>query len=202
MSIQPSTAPSEPEFAHDPSVVPDSEVSHDPLPPVLLRAQDEISDICASIAEFWGFTRTQGRIFGLLLMSPEPLEHGAIRARLEISAGSASMTLASLVEWGVLLRDGRKFRAETDLWKLITTVLERRERAKVEDALERVTRVLAELRTAPADPRVEFVRARLNYIHDFFQLGRSFLNALLSRGPVRGILGNLARRAARAATPR
>ena len=205
MSTQPSTAPSELELAHYvsvASVAPDSEVPQEPLPPVLMRAQDEISDICASISEFWGFTRTQGRIFGLLLTSPEPLEHGAIRARLEISAGSASMTLASLVDWGVLLRDGRKFRAETDLWKLITTVLERRERAKVEDALERVTRVLAELRTAPADPRIEFVRARLTYIRDFFQLGRSFLNALLSRGPVRGILGNLARRAARAATPR
>ncbi len=182
---------------------PDTEVLPEPLPTVLLRAQDEVSDICASIAEFWGFTRTQGRIFGLLLTSPEPLEHGAVRARLDISAGSASMTLASLVDWGVLLRDGRKYRAETDLWKLITGVLERRERAKVEEALERVSRVLAELRaTAPADPRIEFVRARLTYIHDFFQLGRSFLNALLSRGPVRGILGSLARRAARAAAPR
>ena len=182
---------------------PDTEVLPEPLPTVLLRAQDEVSDICASIAEFWGFTRTQGRIFGLLLTSPEPLEHGAVRARLDISAGSASMTLASLVDWGVLLRDGRKYRAETDLWKLITGVLERRERAKVEEALERVSRVLAELRaTAPADPRIEFVRARLTYIHDFFQLGRSFLNALLSRGPVRGILGSLARRAARAAAQR
>ena len=200
------SSPSELQIALDASSAPetpDSEVLDDPLPAVLLRAQDEVSDICASIAEFWGFTRTQGRIFGLLLMSPEPLEHSAIRSRLEISAGSASMTLATLVEWGVLLRDGRKYRAETDLWKLITGVLERRERAKVEEALERVSRVLAELSvTAPADPRIEFVRARLVYIHDFFQLGHSFLNALLSRGPVRGILGSLARRAARAAAPR
>ncbi len=173
------------------------------LPPVLVRAQDEISDICASIAEFWGFTRTQGRIFGLLLMSPEPLEHGAIRSRLDISAGSASMTLAALLEWGVVHRDGRKYRAETDFWKLITHVLERRERAKVEDALERVAVVLAELSAASSDdPRIAFLRARLVYIHDFFLLGRSFLNALLSRGPVRGILGSLARRAARAAAPR
>ena len=50
--------------------------------------------------------------------------------------------------------------------------------------------------------RIGFLRARLAYVHDFFKLGRSFLNALLSRGPVRGILGSLARRAARAAAPR
>ena len=184
----------------DPALDPDPELLAEPLPEVILRAQDELSDICASIAEFWGFTRTQGRIFGLLLMSTEPLEHGAIRARLDISAGSASMTLATLVEWGVLIRDGRKYRAETDLWKLITRVLERRERVKVDDALRRVSQVLDELRAAaPGDPRINFLLARLTYIHDFFQLGRSFLNALLSRGPVRGILGSLARRAARAA---
>jgi hypothetical protein len=49
----------------------------DPAPlelPVLLHVQDELAAVCASIAEFWGFTRTQGRIFGLLLMSPEPLD--------------------------------------------------------------------------------------------------------------------------------
>lgn len=183
----------------------DSDTSAQPLPAAVVRAQDEISDVCAGIAEFWGFTRTQGRIFGLLLMSPEPLEHGAIRQRLEISAGSASMTLATLLDWGVLHREGRKYRAEPDLWKLITHVLQHRERAKVDDAVIRVANVLAELTrldAAGGDPRIGFLRARLSYIHDFFQLGRSFLNALLSRGPVRGILGSLARRAARAAAPR
>ena len=175
----------------------------EPLPPVIVRAQDELAEVFASIAEFWGFTRTQGRIFGLLLMSPEPLDQPAIRDRLEISAGSASMTLATLLDWGVLHRDGRKYRAETDFWKLITHVLERRERARVEDALLRVSALLVELRAeADSDPRIAFVRDRLAYIHDFFLLGRSLLGALLSRGPVRGILGSLARRAARAAAPR
>jgi len=190
-------APSAPELEAGPTH-PDA-----PWPPVLARAQDEIAEVCADIAEFWGFTRTQGRIFGLLLMSPEALDHGAIRARLEISAGSASMTLATLLDWGVLHREGRKYRAETDFWKLITRVLERRERTKVDDAVGRVATLLDQLDAAdPDDPQVVFLRARLAYIHDFFKLGRSFLHALLSRGPVRGILGSLARRAARAAAPR
>jgi hypothetical protein len=203
MPSQPS--PSELQIALDASSAPeapDSEVLAEPLPAVLLRAQDEVSDICASIAEFWGFTRTQGRIFGLLLMSPEPLEHGAIRSRLEISAGSASMTLATSSSGACCCATAANTAPRP------TSGSDHRgprapRAAKVEEALERVSRVLAELSvTAPADPRIEFVRARLTYIHDFFQLGRSFLNALLSRGPVRGILGSLARRAARAAAPR
>lgn len=185
------------------SALADPDIHAEPLPPLILRAQDELAEVCASIAEFWGFTRTQGRIFGLLLMSPESLDQPAIRDRLEISAGSASMTLATLLDWGVLHRDGRRYRAETDFWKLITHVLERRERARVEDAVLRVSTLLTELRAeADGDPRIAFLRDRLAYIHDFFLLGRSLLGALLSRGPVRGILGNLARRAARAAAPR
>ncbi|MBL9100261.1 MAG: hypothetical protein JNL82_04840 [Myxococcales bacterium] len=163
--------------------------------PVLLHVQDELAGVCASIAEFWGFTRTQGRIFGLLLMSPEALDHTAIRTRLDISAGSASMTLASLLEWGVVHREGRRYRAEVDFWKLIRHVLDRRERAKVDDAIRRVDAALAVLQAAPDDPRIRVVRARLAYVHNFFRLGRSLLAALLTRGPVHGILGGLARRA-------
>lgn len=171
----------------------------EPLPPALVAAQDELAGVCESIAEFWGFTRTQGRIFGLLLLSPEPLDHKAIHTRLGISAGSASMTLAALVEWGVLHREGRKYRAETDLWALITRVLQRREREKVDEAIERVERALAALSDAQAaDARLVFARDRLRYLLEFFTLGRSLLAALLSRGPVSGILTSLARRAARA----
>ncbi len=163
--------------------------------PVLVHVQDELAAVCASIAEFWGFTRTQGRIFGLLLMSPEPRDHTAIRTRLDISAGSASMTLATLQEWGVVRRDGRHYSAETDFWKLIRNVLDRRERPRVDEAIDRVSAALALLQTAPDDPRVRVVRARLAYVHNFFRLGRSLLGALLTRGPVHGILGGLARRA-------
>jgi DNA-binding transcriptional regulator GbsR (MarR family) len=200
------SAPSEPRpAAPDPGGDPDLDPGAEPLPAVVVRAQDEIAEVCAAIAEFWGFTRTQGRIFGLLLMSPEPLDHGTIRTRLDISAGSASMTLQALLEWGVVHRDGRKYRAESDFWKLITHVLQRRERARVDEALARVGAVLAALEAAPGDdPRVRFLRQRLAYVHDFFRLGRSLLHALISKGPVRGILGSLARRATRSlpAAPR
>lgn len=163
--------------------------------PVLVQVQDELSAVCASISEFWGFTRTQGRIFGLLLTAPDPLDHTAIRTRLDISAGSASMTLAALQEWGVVRRAGRHYSAETDFWKLIRSVLDRRERPRVEEAIDRVAAALALLQSAPDDPRIRVVRARLAYVHNFFRLGRSLLGALLSRGPVHGILGGLARRA-------
>ena len=62
----------------------------------LTTARDLAIDACGRIAEFWGFTRTMGRAFGLLYLSREPLAQSELQERLGISAGSASMTLAAL----------------------------------------------------------------------------------------------------------
>lgn len=164
---------------------------------LLRTAQEEIADLFGDIAAFWGFTRTQGRILGLLLMSPEPLGHAEIRARIGASAGSVSMTLASLTHWGVVHRQGRHYVPETDLWAMITGVLRRRERSQVQDAIDRVSRVLTQLETvAVPTPDIEFAKARIVALREFFALGRRFLDAFVARHPVQGLLSTLAQRAA------
>src|SRR5690348_18245179 len=91
------------------------------------------TDACGRIAEFWGFTRTMGRAFGLLYLSREPLAQSELQERLAISAGSASMTLAALGRWGVVhkvwVRGQRPehYQAETDLRKVISGVLNDRD---------------------------------------------------------------------------
>ena len=74
----------------------------------IAKAQSEVAEVFGNIAAFWGFTRTQGRIYGLLFLSPEPLPFAEIKDRLGISAGSTSMTLQSLGDWGVVHRHGRR----------------------------------------------------------------------------------------------
>lgn len=169
----------------------------DPATAVLAQAQDEIAEVFGNIAAFWGFTRTQGRIFGLLFLSPEPLGHAEIRDRIGASAGSVSMTLSSLQHWGVVQRDGRRFVAETDFWKLITGVMRRRERAQVDDAIARIERVVEMLsNTHDPSPAIAFARARATSVRDFFELGRRFLDAFVARGPIQGLLSTIAQRAA------
>lgn len=127
----------------------------------LAQAQSEVSELFGNIAAFWGFTRTQGRIYGLLFLSPAPLTANQIRQRLEISTGSTSMTLTSLQGWGVVHRQGRQFVAETDIWKLITGVFRRRERAEVVDAITRMRAVVDALARVPnPSAGVRFARAR------------------------------------------
>jgi hypothetical protein len=173
-----------------------TEGAHDPETDAERRlriAQEEVAEVFGNIAAFWGFTRTQGRIFGLLFLSPEPLDHGTIRDRLAISAGSASMTLSSLLDWGVVHRQGRLYVAETDMWSLITNVFRRRERAQVNDAIQRVTGVIELLAGAPlGSPRIRFALGRVETLQGFFKLGRSFLDAFVARRPVHGLITRIA----------
>ena len=117
------------------------------------------TDACGRIAEFWGFTRTMGRAFGLLYLSREPLPQAEIQARLGISAGSASMTLAALGRWGVVhkiwVRGQRRehYQAETDFWKMISGVLNERERREIGAAVDVVSRAEASARAAQAAVR-------------------------------------------------
>ncbi|MCA9708555.1 MAG: hypothetical protein KDK70_22085 [Myxococcales bacterium] len=157
-------------------------------------AQDEIAHVFGNIAAFWGFTRTQGRIFGLLFLSPEPLDHRTIRDRLGISAGSTSMTLSSLMDWGVVHRMDRHYVAETDMWKLITDVMRRSERAQVNDAIRRVGQAIELLAGAPlGSPSVRFALERVERLQGFFKLGRNFLDAFVARRPVHGLITRIAR---------
>jgi len=165
----------------------------------LASAQLEVAEIFGGIAAFWGFTRTQGRIYGLLFLCAEPLGQTEIRDRLGISTGSASMTLASLEAWGVVLRrDGRLYEPETDLWKVITGVLRRREREQVESAIDRIARVRHVLDAiADPSPAERFAQHRAEQLEEFFALGQRFLEAFVQRSPLRGLINTIAQRAAK-----
>jgi DNA-binding transcriptional regulator GbsR (MarR family) len=159
----------------------------------LRRARDLGIDTCGRIAEFWGFTRTMGRTFGLLYLSHEPLPQAEIQARLSISAGSASMTLAALGRWGVVhrvwVRGQRRehYEAETDFWKMIAGVLNERERREIGAAVEAVARAVATARAAEtAAPRrlradAKFTAERLTRLHEICALGETLLDMLLGQ---------------------
>jgi DNA-binding transcriptional regulator GbsR (MarR family) len=159
----------------------------------LRRARDLGIDTCGRIAEFWGFTRTMGRTFGLLYLTHEPLPQAEVQARLGISAGSASMTLAALGRWGVVhrvwVRGQRRehYQAETDFWKMISGVLNERERREIGAAVEVVARAVASARSASAAaPRrlataAAFTADRLERLQEICALGETLLDMLLGQ---------------------
>jgi DNA-binding transcriptional regulator GbsR (MarR family) len=165
----------------------------------LTEARDLAIDACGRIAEFWGFTRTMGRTFGLLYVSRDPLAQVEIQDRLSISAGSASMTLAALGRWGVVhkvwVRGQRRehYQAETDFWKMISGVLNERERREIAAAVEVVARAEASARaaaqatarTAAAGRRTraeaDFVLERIARLGEICKIGETMLDMLLGQ---------------------
>jgi DNA-binding transcriptional regulator GbsR (MarR family) len=165
----------------------------------LTAARDLAIDACGRIAEFWGFTRTMGRAFGLLYLSREPLAQSELQARLGISAGSASMTLSGLGRWGVVhkvwVRGQRRehYQAETDFWKMISGVLNERERREIGAAVEVVGRAESTARLAQAalgapaagarraKADADFVVERVSRLGEICRLGETLLDMLLGQ---------------------
>jgi DNA-binding transcriptional regulator GbsR (MarR family) len=164
-----------------------------PRRPSLARSRSLGVDTCGRIAAFWGFTRTMGRIFGLLYLSPTPLPRGEIQRRLAISVGSASMTLTALERWGVVHRvrwrglRADHYAAETDFWKMISRVLDERERKEITTAVKIVKEAKTHAATVGQAARGEqqadaaFVAERLDRLHDICVLGQTMLDMLLGQ---------------------
>ena len=156
-------------------------------------AQGLAIDTCGRIAQFWGFTRSMGRTFGLLYVVPAPLTQAEIQRRLRISAGNASMTLAALMRWGVVqkltVKGDRSVRysSETDFWKMISGVLNERERREIRTAIETMNKAEAGAREAQqafapdSEERAgaDHTALRLARLREICQLGETMLDMLL-----------------------
>jgi DNA-binding transcriptional regulator GbsR (MarR family) len=130
-----------------------------------LRAgQDRFIALWGEMGSRWGVPRTMAEVHALLFVVGQPLHADAIMERLRISRGNASMTLRTLVEWGIITRQHERgerreyFRAEQDVWKLFATVARARKRREIDPLVEG----LAQCRATPLRGRDGGARAEHN----------------------------------------
>ena len=193
-----------------------------PAPPPLQRVDLAVADAVGSLMELWGFRRQLGRVWAVLYLSDRPLAAPELCARLEISTGLLSMSLAELRSWGVVraveVPGDRKehFEPETNVWRLVARVLREREERAVRGALETFERALAEAREALANPdpsvkaAARFKARRIELLVDLCRAALNVLRVLLEStradvGPIKALselvarggraLGEAARRA-------
>jgi len=108
----------------------------------LLAAQDRFIGLWGDMASSWGVPRTMAEIHAMLFVTGGEFNTDEIMARLEISRGNASMTLRTLLEWGIVGRRHRRgdrrdyFWAEQDVWRLFATVLRARKRREIDPLLD------------------------------------------------------------------
>lgn len=143
------------------------------------------------LARYFGFAEVMGRLYGTLLMSPEPLSLDDLASQLEISKGSVSMNMRDLERWGmakeVWMRGDRKkyYAAEHDLWQVIRNVLASREKREVQLALGVLADSVGKLKAAEGDLSPEdralaaFYLERIGDLQAFFTVAQLALETVL-----------------------
>jgi len=143
------------------------------------------------LAGFFGFSDVMGRLYGTLMLSPDPLSLDSLAGKLEISKGSVSMNMRAIERWGmakeVWVRGQRKkyYRAESDLWQVIRNVLGSREQREVQLALNVLGESIASLKEADQELTAEerelarYYLERIAELQSFFQIAQLALAAVL-----------------------
>lgn len=143
------------------------------------------------LAGFFGFNEVMGRLYGTLLMHPEPLSLDDLAGGLKISKGSVSMNMRSLERWGmaeeVWVRGERKkyYTAVPDLWQVIRNVLNSRERREVQLAIQVLSESVEKLRSAgdeltPEEQELaQFYLERIGDLQAFFTVAQLALETVL-----------------------
>lgn len=143
------------------------------------------------LSRFFGFNDVMGRLYGTLLLNPEPLSLDDLADQLQISKGSVSMNMRDLERWGmakeVWVRGARKkyYQAESDLWQVIRSVLNSRERREVQMALQVLGDSVAKLQSARTEltpeerELAEYYLERIADLQGFFQFAQMALETVL-----------------------
>ena len=143
-----------------PAHTPPSSALVQPTDDRLKASRERFVALWGQMASNWGIPRSMAEVHALLLVAGQPMNTDELMEALHISRGSASMTLKSLQEWGIVsrahIRGDRKeyFQAEQDVWKLFRTILRERKKREIDPLIES----LRECRELTAKPPVGSAR--------------------------------------------
>ncbi len=144
----------------------------------LLEAQDRFIASWGRMGSVWGISRTMAEVHALLYITGQPLCTDEIMERLGVSRGNVSMSVRSLLEWGVIEKErhagDRKeyFQAEQDVWSMLRAIARERIKREVDPLLDALDEI-GELGPQVGGHSQEDIRGlhkRLDEIRDGFGL--------------------------------
>jgi HTH-type transcriptional regulator, glycine betaine synthesis regulator len=163
--------------------------------PQLHTVHDSMLDGLGQLADYFGFSKVMGQLYGTLLLSPKPLSLDDMMDRLSISKASVSMNMRSLEHMGMVRQvwvrggSGRRkyYEAETDFWQIISNLLSGREMRDVERAInvmQEHSEKLSQSKTSmsESDRQVaELYIERMEQIRGLFQFAQMVITNVLSQ---------------------
>ncbi|HMN96519.1 MAG TPA: MarR family transcriptional regulator [Phycisphaerales bacterium] len=140
-------------------------------PSAIEAAQERFIALWGEMGSAWGIPRTMAEAHALLYIVGEPLNTDDVMQRLGVSRGNASMTLRTLVDWGLVARTHSRgdrkeyFKAEQDVWRLFATIVRERKRREFDPLLEALEACRGMTEGAVPHRRVDAEVARLDSHH-------------------------------------
>jgi DNA-binding transcriptional regulator GbsR (MarR family) len=161
----------------------------------LREVHDSMLDGLGQLADYFGFSKVMGQLYGTLLLNGGPLSLDELMARLDISKASVSMTMRSLELLGMVRQvwvrgvSGRRkyYEAETDFWQIITNILSGREMRDIERTInildENSQRLLLQMQTLnDSDKRIaEIYVQRMGQLQILFRFAQVVITNILSQ---------------------
>jgi len=164
-----------------------------PRHPTLRAVNDSMLEGLGQLADYFGYNKVMGKMYGALLLSPTPMSLDDLVEHLEVSKASVSMNMRMLENMGMAREvwvrgDRRKFyEAEVDFWKIVTNVLGTRELRDVNQALDVLESNINDLRNSATSMDADdlstanYYMERIDQMKDFFRFAKLILTSILER---------------------
>ncbi|HVS20146.1 MAG TPA: hypothetical protein VMT18_16195 [Planctomycetota bacterium] len=140
--------------------------------------------VCEQFFKTFGFKRVHGRIWGLLVLSGQPLSAREISTTLALSQGATSTAVNELVEWGAITSEFDSSRRchlhspVSNTLSIVATVMRRREQVAFQQFHASASRTLVYVqdRYGDKDPRVLTLRSIISTC----EIAESVVNLVVS----------------------
>ena len=184
------------------------DASHSPdSSPELRDARVRFIEAWTDMGSRWGVPRSMTAIHALLFIEGKAMDADEIMARLGISRGNVSMTLRTLVEWGIVRRVAQGaqrrdvYEAEQDVWTLFSTVVRARKEREIDPLATVLQGCMTSGDAASRDPQARAHDDRIRAMIDFVDTFDGLLHHFVGPGGkglhrVASLLGRATRRTA------
>jgi DNA-binding transcriptional regulator GbsR (MarR family) len=134
----------------------------------------------------WGFNRTVGQIYALLVMTEEPLTANDIAETLSISRGNVSMGLKELASWQLVVTTHKPgdrkdyYRNKGTIWDMANRVFEERRKREMDPTLSLLRDIMLD---EPANASEVYAQEQISEIHDLLENITHWTQSLQSLSP-------------------
>lgn len=120
----------------------------------------------------WGFNRTVGQMYALLVITKDPISANEIAEALSVSRGNVSMGLKELQAWQLIQTHHKPadrkeyYQTNGSIWDMANRVFEERRKREMDPTLSLIRDILLD---SPANAKEEYAQDKLQEVHNLLE---------------------------------